>query len=116
MDLAPPRAVVEVDQDELLPGPQDEPAGHQRARVSDGPTSDARRCACALSSSLQDVVLVVAAPRARGTSRSSSARRSATPPGSYSIVVTAAVEPVTNTRHDPVRDAALAHDARARPR
>ena len=40
------------------------------------------------------VVLVVASA---GISRSSSARRSATPPGSYSIVVTATVEPTANT-------------------
>src|SRR4051794_11757784 len=66
---------------------------------SDGPITAARRCACAFVSSLR--TLCSYAPWA-GISRSSSACRSATPPGSYSIVVTATVEPTANTTATPV--------------
>ena len=44
------RPVVEVDQDELLPGPEREPPAADRDRLPDAPTIDARWWACELLS------------------------------------------------------------------
>src|SRR6266540_1383292 len=65
---------------------------------SEAPISEARWWACELVSWLSR--LCSYSP-STGTRRSSSARRSATPPGSNSIVVTAAVEPRTNAVTSP---------------
>ena len=84
-----PRAVVEVDEDQLLPGPEREPPAldrHDLGRADDrGPLVGVR-----VAVVVQAVVLIVAA-----------GRRSCTPPGSYSIVVIAAVDPRTNADASP---------------
>ena len=86
--------VVEVDQHDLLPGAErraavERPGSSPRVRSSRRAGGRGRWCrgcgGCARSR-----------PRG-GISRSSSAWRSWTPPGSYSIVVMATVDPVANT-------------------
>ena len=101
-----PRAVVEVDQDQLLPGAERQsPADHRDLLRG----ADQRRALVRVGVGvvIQPVVLVVALG---WDERSSSARRSATPPGSNSIVVIAAVDPRTKAVTSPSATGPYGHD------
>ncbi len=88
-----PWPIVEVDQHDLLPGPESQAAADDRDGLR-GPDQRSPLMGVGIAVMVEAVVLVVTARRNQPVQQR---LQVATPPGSYFIVVTAAVEPTTNT-------------------